>query len=205
MATTHSILRADTQGLASPSTMLERANNRLYSDIPAHMFVTCLYAVLDPATGRLRFANAGHTLPYVAESDGIVQLRATGMPLGALPDMEYAEKEAYLDPGNSILFLSDGLVEAHNPAREMFGLSRLEKVVENSGRSDSLIDECLTELTKFVGRDWEQEDDITLVTLRRPIAPSSAVTSRRASEQSHPLPDERTPSGRSTFAVTAGR
>ena len=165
MATTHSILRGDTPTSASPSTVLERANNRLYSDIPAHMFVTCLYAVLDPATGRLRFANAGHTLPYVADANGVVQLRATGMPLGALPDIEYEEKEAFLDPGDSILFLSDGLVEAHSPAREMFGLPRLEKVVENSGRGDRLIDECLTELRKFVGRDWEQEDDITLVTL----------------------------------------
>lgn len=173
MATTQSILRGDAPKMASPSTVLERANNRLYSDTPAHMFVTCLYAVLHPATGRLRFANAGHSLPYVVGSNGVVNLRATGMPLGAMPDMEYEEKEAYLDPGNSILFLSDGLIEAHNPAREMFGLSRLEKVVENSGRSDRLIDECLTELKRFVGRDWEQEDDITLVTLRRTITPSS--------------------------------
>src|ERR671918_88271 len=165
MATTHSILRAEAPRLVAPGEVLGRVNDLLVPEMPEHMFVTCLYAVLDPASGRLRFANAGHLLPYLADANGVVQLRATGMPLGALPDSEYEEKEAFLDPGDSILFLSDGLVEAHGPAREMFGLPRLEKVVENSGRGDRLIDECLTELRKFVGRDWEQEDDITLVTL----------------------------------------
>jgi serine phosphatase RsbU (regulator of sigma subunit) len=167
MATTHSILRGDAPGLVSPGAMLERANDRLYPDIPAHMFVTCLYAVLEPASGRLRYANAGHNLPYVATADGVTELRATGMPLGAMPGMTYAENEAYLAPGDTILLHSDGLAEAHNPAGEMFGFPRLQKIVENSSGSEHLIDECLTELREFAGRDWEQEDDITLVTLRR--------------------------------------
>lgn len=167
MATTHSILRGDAMGLMSPGAILMRANDRLYSDIPAHMFVTCLYVVLDPASGRLRFANAGHNLPYVASADGVMELRATGMPLGAMPGMTYEEKEAHLAPGDSILLSSDGLVEAHNPAGEMFGFPRLRGVVENSNGSEHLIDECLTALREFVGRDWEQEDDITLVTLQR--------------------------------------
>jgi serine phosphatase RsbU (regulator of sigma subunit) len=163
MATTHSILRGD--ALVSPGAVLERANDRLYPDIPAHMFVTCLYAVLDPVSGRLRYANAGHNLPYAATADGVTELRATGMPLGAMPDMTYEENEAYLAPGDSILLHSDGLVEAHNPAGEMFGFPRLQKIVEN--RSEHLIEECLAELREFTGRDWEQEDDITLVTLER--------------------------------------
>jgi serine phosphatase RsbU (regulator of sigma subunit) len=167
MATTHSILRGDAPGLVSPGEVLERANDRLYPDIPALMFVTCLYTVLDPASGRLRYANAGHNLPYVATADGITELRATGMPLGALPGITYEEKEGHLDFGDSILLHSDGLVEAHDPSGEMFGFPRLKKVVENSGGGEHLIDECLAELKAFVGRDWEQEDDITLVTLQR--------------------------------------
>jgi serine phosphatase RsbU (regulator of sigma subunit) len=167
MTTTHSIFRGDAPALVSPGAVLERANNRLYPAIPSHMFVTCLYAVLDPVTGRLRYANAGHNLPYVATADGVTELRATGMPLGAMPDMTYAENEVYLSPGESILLHSDGLVEAHNPAGEMFGFPRLQKVVENSSGSEHLIDECLTELREFAGSDWEQEDDITLVTLKR--------------------------------------
>jgi serine phosphatase RsbU (regulator of sigma subunit)/anti-sigma regulatory factor (Ser/Thr protein kinase) len=177
MATTHSILRGDAPGLVSPGAVLARANDRLYPDIPAHMFVTCLYAVLDPVSGRLRYANAGHNLPYVATADGVTQLRATGMPLGAMPGMTYEEHETYLAPGDSILFHSDGLVEAHNPSGEMFGFPRLQQVVANSRGSEHLIDACLTELRAFVGGDWEQEDDITLVTLQR--------------EDPHPLPRAR--------------
>jgi serine phosphatase RsbU (regulator of sigma subunit) len=167
MTTTHSIFRGDAPGLVSPGAVLEQANNRLYPDIPAHMFVTCLYAVLDPHSGRLRYANAGHNLLYVATADRVTELRARGMPLGAMPNMTYEENEAYLAPGESILLHSDGLVEAHDPKGEMFGFPRLKKVVENSSGSEHLIDECLTELKEFVGSDWEQEDDITLVTLQR--------------------------------------
>jgi serine phosphatase RsbU (regulator of sigma subunit) len=85
MATTHTILRGDASGLLSPGEVLERANNRLYPDIPAHMFVTCLYAVLDPISGRLRYANAGHNLPYLATADGVAELRARGCRSGLCP------------------------------------------------------------------------------------------------------------------------
>ena len=173
MTTTHSIFRGDALGLVSPGAVLEQANNRLYPDIPAHMFVTCLYAVLDPHSGRLRYANAGHNLPYVATADGVKELRARGMPLGAMPDMTYEENEAYLTPGESILLHSDGLVEAHNPAGEMFGFPRLQEIVESSCGSEHLIDECLIELRAFVGSDWEQEYDITLVTLERTTSEGS--------------------------------
>jgi serine phosphatase RsbU (regulator of sigma subunit) len=176
MATTHSILRGAAPGLVSPGAVLARANDRLYPDIPAHMFVTCLYAVLDTITGRLRYANAGHNLPYAAKADGVTELRARGMPLGAMPDMTYEENEVYLAPGESILLHSDGLVEAHDPGGEIFGFPRLQKVVENSGGGKRLIDECLAELRKFVGRDWDQEDDITLVTLERMPSRSATVS-----------------------------
>ncbi|WP_219975805.1 PP2C family protein-serine/threonine phosphatase [Rubrobacter xylanophilus] len=167
MATTHSILRGDMPGLVSPGAVLEQANDRLYPQIPPHMFVTCLCAVLDPVSGRMVYANAGHNLPYVATADGVAELRAVGMPLGAMPGMTYEENEAYLAPGDAVLFHSDGLVEAHDPDGEMFGFPRLRRLVGNSGGGEQLIDECLAELKGFVGGDWKQEDDITLVTLQR--------------------------------------
>lgn len=167
MATTHSILRGDLPGLVSPGAVLERANDRLYPDIPPHMFVTCLCAVLDSVSGRMVYANAGHNLPYVATADGVAELRAVGMPLGAMPGMTYEENEACLAPGDAVLFHSDGLVEAHDPSGEMFGFPRLRKLVGNSGGGEQLIDECLAELKGFVGGDWKQEDDITLVALQR--------------------------------------
>jgi serine phosphatase RsbU (regulator of sigma subunit) len=176
MATTHSILRGDAAGLVSPGAVLGRANDRLYPDIPAHMFVTCLYAVLDPATGRLRYANAGHNPPYVAAADGVTELRVTGMPLGAMPDMTYEENEAYIAPGDSVLLHSDGLVEAHDQSGKMFGFPRLRRVVENSSGGEHIIDRCLTQLREFAGSEWEQEDDITLVALERMPSRSAAVS-----------------------------
>jgi serine phosphatase RsbU (regulator of sigma subunit) len=133
------------------------------------MFTTCFYAILDPAEGRLRYANAGHDLPYLRWNRyATEELRATGMPLGLMPEMSYEEREVSLREGASILFYSDGLVEAHDPQREMFGFPRLQALVgEHDGANVSLVDRLLDELSGFVGEGWEQEDDITLVTLQR--------------------------------------
>jgi serine phosphatase RsbU (regulator of sigma subunit)/anti-sigma regulatory factor (Ser/Thr protein kinase) len=175
MATTHSILRAEAPRLVSPGEVLRRANDLLVTEMPAHMFVTCLYAVLDPASGRLRYANAGHNLPYLRSEDGVGELRATGMPLGLLPGMAYEEKEATLAPGDDLLLHSDGLAEAHSPERQMFGFPRLAKLAAEGKSGQELIDLLLNELAKFTGPGWEQEDDITLVTLRRSGAAAAAA------------------------------
>lgn len=167
MAATHSILRGDALETVAPGAVLERANDRLYPNIPPQMFVSCLYVLLKPASGRLRFANAGYNLPYVATANGTAQLRATGMPLGAMPGVTYEENEAVLEPGESVLLHSDGLVEARNAKGEMFGLPRLVAIVEQSKGGEQLIDECLGALRAFVGFDWEQEDDITLLCIQR--------------------------------------
>ena len=172
MATTHSILRAEAPRLIAPSEVLTRVNNLLVDEMPAHMFVTCLYAVLNPETGQLRYANAGHNVPYVSTEGGVTELRATGMPLGLLPEMEYEEKEATLAPGDTVLLHSDGLAEAHNTSREMFGFPRVAALTGEATDGEVLIDRLLKELQEFVGPDLEQEDDITLVTLGRRAAGS---------------------------------
>ena len=178
MATTHSILRGDAPQYVSPGKVLERANNLLLRDIPAQMFVTCLYGVLDPATGRLRYANAGHNPPYVHTRDGVVELRATGMPLGAMPDMTYEEKETTLGLGDTVLLHSDGLVEAHDPERTMFGFPRLAELMNGCSGGPELIQLLLGELDGFTGPDWEQEDDITLVALQRAAMPAVTEASK---------------------------
>jgi serine phosphatase RsbU (regulator of sigma subunit)/anti-sigma regulatory factor (Ser/Thr protein kinase) len=173
MATTRSILRSATIGDASPGAVLERANDLLHPDIPPKMFVTCFYAVLDPKTGRLQYANAGHDLPYHRSGETVYELRARGMPLGLMPGMSYEERETSLGPGDSVLFYSDGLVEAHNVEREMFSFGRLMEFLGQQGISDtSLVERILAELTRFTGEGWEQEDDVTLVTLERAASAS---------------------------------
>jgi PAS domain S-box-containing protein len=169
MATTRTMLRVSAQRLFPPGEVLKRANDALVADIPSNMFITCLYAILDTESGRLVYANAGHDLPYLRHNGSDVEeLRARGMPLGLMPGMEYEEKETTLERGESVLFYSDGLVEAHDPHHEMFGFPRLQGLVgTHHPDGPSLIDFLLSELTNFTGEGWEQEDDITLVTLER--------------------------------------
>src|SRR5215216_6619976 len=167
MASTRSTLRAVAQASESPGDVLRRVNDPLATDIPSNMFVTCFYAILDPNSGSLSYANAGHDLPYLWHGGDCEELRARGMPLGLMPGMSYEEKEMVLDAGETALFYSDGLVEAHDPEGEMFGFPRLRALIAEHGEERSLGEFLLEELYSFVGEGWEQEDDITLLTLRR--------------------------------------
>ena len=168
MASARSMLRALAQTAESPGEALKMANDPLFTDIPPNMFVTCFYAILDPKSGHLTYANAGHDLPYLHRRNGDAEeLRARGMPLGLMPGMGYEEKEIALDAGEAALFYSDGLVEAHDPRGEMFGFPRLRALVAEHGEEGPLGDFLLEELYSFVGEGWEQEDDITLLTLKR--------------------------------------
>ena len=165
MATTRAILRSSSLHENSPGAMLQRANDMLYPDMPAKMFVTCFCACFDPQTGTLVFANAGHDIPYRRTGAGVTELRARGMPLGLLPGMQYEEDEITLAPGQTIVFYSDGLVEAHAPDGTMFGFPRLQSLLGAYHGEHSLVDYLLGELQTFTGAGWEQEDDVTLVTL----------------------------------------
>jgi serine phosphatase RsbU (regulator of sigma subunit) len=101
----------------------------------------------------LRYANAGHDLPYLRRrgGDDAEELKARGMPLGLMPEMDYEEKEVFLREGDSILFYSDGLVEAHDPEREMFGFPRLQRLVAAHDEERSLVDFLMEELHSFTG------------------------------------------------------
>jgi serine phosphatase RsbU (regulator of sigma subunit)/anti-sigma regulatory factor (Ser/Thr protein kinase) len=167
MATTRSMLRSIALGGASPGKVLEQTNTMLHPDIPPNMFVTCFYAILEQQTGLLRFANAGHDLPRRWSNGLAIELQATGMPLGLMSDMAYEEQETILAPGEHVLCYSDGLVEAHNADHEMFGFPRLTRLLGTMNPGADSIDFLLEQLRSFVGAEWEQEDDVTLVTLQR--------------------------------------
>ena len=169
MASARNMLRAVAQASNySPGDVLGRVNDSLVADIPPNMFVTCFYAILDPKSSSLKYANAGHDMPYLHRLSGEAEeLRARGMPLGLMPGMGYEEKEIVLDAGEVALFYSDGLVEAHDPEGEMFGFPRLRALVAKHSEEGSLGEYLLEKLYSFVGEGWEQEDDITLLTLRR--------------------------------------
>jgi serine phosphatase RsbU (regulator of sigma subunit) len=170
MSTTCGMLQVTAGALdsSSPGEVLAQVNETLFARIPKNMFVTCFYAILDPKSGSVSYANAGHDLPYVLRGSGgeCEELRARGMPLGLMPGMSYEEKETILKSGEAALLYSDGLVEAHDPKGEMFGFPRLRALIAERGEESSLEDSLLEELHSFVGEGWEQEDDITLLTLR---------------------------------------
>jgi serine phosphatase RsbU (regulator of sigma subunit) len=167
MASTHSLLRSSAPELVSPGAVLAHVNDLLCHDMPAAMFVTCLALLLHPSSGVIEYANAGHDLPFLRTSTGVVELKARGMPLGLMTGMDYEQKTAEMNPGDCLLLHSDGLAEAHNPAREMFGFPRVGEVVGSGLSGEALIDLCLSELDRFTGPKHEQEDDITLVSLQR--------------------------------------
>jgi serine phosphatase RsbU (regulator of sigma subunit)/ketosteroid isomerase-like protein len=167
MSTTCGMLRAVALTVDSPGEVLARVNEALSARIPPNMFVTCFYAILDLKSGSLRYANAGHDLPYVRRGGDAEELMARGMPLGLIPGMFYEEKKTSLEAGEAALFYSDGLVEAHNPGGEMFGFPRLRSLLAEHDGEGLLVDFLMEELYSFTGDGWEQEDDITLVTLQR--------------------------------------
>jgi serine phosphatase RsbU (regulator of sigma subunit) len=138
MSTTCGMLRvaAQTSDSSSPGEVLQRVNDALSPNIAANTFVTCFYALLDLQSGHLVYANAGHDLPYLQHGGEAKELRARGMPLGLMPASSYEEKEIVLDAGVSVLFYSDGLVEAHDPEGQMFGFPRLRALVaEHTSRT----------------------------------------------------------------------
>jgi predicted ester cyclase len=168
MACTQSVLRAVAKrpGI-TPGKALEEANDVLFAYVPPNMFATCFYAVLDPREGRLQYANAGHSLPCRWHEGLATDLRASGMPLGLMSGMTYEERETVLLPGDGVLFYSDGLIEAHDQQREMFGIPRMEEFVVAHPGGAALVESLLAELEQFTGVEREQEDDITLLTLQR--------------------------------------
>jgi serine phosphatase RsbU (regulator of sigma subunit)/predicted ester cyclase len=172
MSTTCGMLQLAAGALdsSSPGEVLERVNETLLVRIPTNMFVTCFYAILDPTSATLSYANAGHDLPYLWHGGDAEELMARGMPLGLMPQMGYEEKEIELDVGEGVFFYSDGLVEAYDPKGEMFGFPRLRALIAEYAEERSLGNILLEKLYSFVGEGWEQEDDITLLTLRRSVS-----------------------------------
>jgi serine phosphatase RsbU (regulator of sigma subunit) len=190
MVNTRSILRAmalssSQRGPKSPGSILARVNNLLCKEMPAGLFVTCLMVILDPRNGEVRFANAGHNLPFLSTLSGVSELKATGMPLGIFPNLTYEEQEAHLGFGDSLLMYSDGLAEAHNPQGEMFGYPRLSQYLTHPPGitpmdGDELIHFLMDRLGEFTGSITGFEDDVTMVTLQRELETDEA------SQEAHP-------------------
>ncbi len=170
MVLSRTLLRATAIDGRAPAAVLEQTNRLILADSPAGMFVTCFYAQLDPATGTLTFANGGHNYPllYRVATHEIEPLRAKGIVLGIIPQPTFEQRSLTMEHGDVLLLYTDGVTEAMNAERELFGEERLVAILRtcHQHRPQDIIDAVLAELQAFVG-GMPQSDDMTMVIVQR--------------------------------------
>jgi sigma-B regulation protein RsbU (phosphoserine phosphatase) len=165
-ATARAALRSAAHSSLSASEALSHSNELLCPEMQPGNAVTCLYAVLDPADGRLDFAKAGDLTAYHTHSGDVEEFETSGQPLGLALASQYEQREVTIDAGECVVFATDGLIQAQNSDGEPFGVPRLKAILEKeTSCSQALVDALLSELKKFTDDDWVQEDDITLLVL----------------------------------------
>jgi serine phosphatase RsbU (regulator of sigma subunit) len=172
-----SLLTASLQALSAgpvedglpPDEICARLSRLLFRRTPPEKYATAFVGILEPATGRLRYTNAGHNPPLVLRAAGTAEeLRPTGVPIGLLASAPYRAAEVTLGPGDTLVLYTDGIVEAADPAGEEYGLSRLKEVcLRHRGDPCDAIAEALErDLEAFV-RGVPFADDRTVVLARR--------------------------------------
>ena len=162
-------VRTMARHLDGPGDLLTGLNHKLYQELEPGMFVTMLAARIDPEAATLEFANAGHPVPLLRTPEGAVNdLGEPGaLPLGAMADTTFREFSATLAPGSCVLFYTDGLDEAHNGKKELFGKDRVVRtMIDGGGGAQGMLDALLAEIARFTA-DEPQSDDLTLITLGR--------------------------------------
>ena len=170
MMSSRTLLKGSAIGLGQPGNILREVNDLLYADNETMMFVTLLYAVYDPATGQLTYANGGHNLPVIVHADGSSDILpgTDGIALAVLPGADYEQRSITIAPGDSVIFYTDGVTEAVNVEGEEFGMERLSAVFAAGGAPDcqSATQAVLDAVKDFAG-EAPQFDDITCMVLHR--------------------------------------
>ncbi len=169
MTVTRTLIRASVHHIHSPARVLERVNNLLVPDAQNGMFVTALYAVLSLKTGELTYASAGHNRPFrILAGSGVEQLRKGGMALGVMENNPLEDQKLQLEPGDSLLFYTDGVTDTFAPDGSAFGEERLRDVL--SCCPDRSAQEVLNAVDRALAafrQDEPLSDDITMLAVRR--------------------------------------
>jgi sigma-B regulation protein RsbU (phosphoserine phosphatase) len=169
MAVSRTSLREQASHHSTPGACLAQTNDVLCGQNPLDLFVTVFYAILDPATGVLCYANGGHNPPLIARADGAIESLdgEGGLVLGVMPGVSYPEHTMQLRPDDRLVLYTDGITEAFNPANEAYGLERLvaEILAHRGGSSHTLVERICGSVTHFAGTA-PQSDDITLTALK---------------------------------------
>ncbi len=162
---------------AHPELVLSAVNRRMITDAHTNQFVTAFYGILDPTSGTLVYANAGHNPPHLLpgqDGEKPRRLMGTGLPLGIFDDVTWDQEIVQLSPGDTLMLYTDGITEAPNLERQLFGEPRLLECGQaNRGRSARDIQNAiLAEVSKFAG-EAPQLDDITLAVIVRELDPQN--------------------------------
>jgi sigma-B regulation protein RsbU (phosphoserine phosphatase) len=173
MALARTLIRAHAPDHADdPSACLRAANNQIRSDTQSDLFVTAFYGILNPVTGEMTFANAGHNPPLLCNHDGrlAAPLRNTGMALGVLIDLPLENAQVALAPGGYLVLYTDGVTEAHDGDLNAFGYKRLLQAARTplAGgiRAVTVHHQILAAVDAFVA-GASQFDDLTLMVVGR--------------------------------------
>ena len=167
------MLRAEVLSGLPPDRILHDLNQLALEDLSqSHRFVTLFYSDFDPRTRRLRFANAAHNPPLIwrAQQRTISRLDAPGLLIGLQPEADYGAGSVVLEPGDVLLYYTDGVTEAPGITGDRFDEARLIRSLESACRSGSgsqgILDQLFDRLDRFVGADRQLEDDASMVVLK---------------------------------------
>ena len=171
------MLRAEVLSGLPPDRILHDLNQLAQEDLAqSHRFVTLFYSDFDPRTRRLRYANAAHNPPLLwrAERRSIGRLDAAGLLIGLQPEAEFGLGEVQLEPGDVLLYYTDGVTEAPGLTGDRFDEARLIRSLENACRggqgAQCILDSLFERLDRFVGPDRQLEDDASMVVMKVPEA-----------------------------------
>ena len=163
MAVSRTLFRNIAAHTDKPSHIVETMNVNICDGNEQCMFVTLFVGVLDLQTGRLRYCNAGHESPYI--QDALLPCDSN-LPIGVMSDLKYSEQEAMIASGKILFLYTDGLTEAENSSRDLFGMERVDEIIATfEGSPQELIEVMTAAVHQFVG-DTEQSDDITMLAFR---------------------------------------
>lgn len=168
MAVTRTLIRATAIPGRGPLEILQRVNAQLCAENQASLFVTMILGILDTNTGRMVYGQGGHNPPILVPSHGEpVYEPSGGMPLGVFEDAKFGERQLELKAGESLLVYTDGVTEAMNPQRELFGEERLKEAVRGQAKlsAEKLAERVVQAVAQFA-RGAEPSDDITLLALK---------------------------------------
>ena len=168
MAVTRTLIRATAVPGRQPLEILQRVNAQLCAENRANLFVTMILGILETATGRMEYGQGGHNPPLLIPSQGEpVYEPSGGMPLGVFEDAKFGQRHLELKAGEALLVYTDGVTEAMNPKRELFGEERFKRTVQGQAQlsPEDLTQRVVGEVAKFA-RGAEPSDDITLLAIK---------------------------------------